>query len=1188
MLDIVHHSQRPMGPDPLGRRAGAMVQRIRDHDWSATPLGPMARWPASLRFAAGLVLDSCEPMCLWWGEQRLNIHNDACHALLGANADLALGAPAPEAWSHLWTRVGPFATASGSAPEGFSTPPIPIPLEREGRVAEAHLSLSASAVDCDESGGGVICTFIDRTQRTVAERRLELLREVAARARGTTSVEAACVRMVEGLGTDPFDFPFAGIYLVDASRETALLTATAGIPAGHGAMPSAIALDAASRIPIRDALASGEMVPFAFEAVSDEPLPPGAWMRPVREGLVTPLGPAGNGREAILLAALSPLHRLDAEERRFLQVVGAQVAAGLANAQAHDEERRRLEGETLQEVARDLASELELQPLLQKVTDAGLRLTGAGFGAFFYNTIGEDGEAFQLFTLSGAPREAFEKFGMPRATPVFKPTFDGHAPVRVDDIRKDPRYGQVAPHYGMPKGHLPVCSYLAVPVVSRTGEVLGGLFFGHAEPGVFTARAERNAVSIAAHAAVALDNATLYRHARQETQTLARLHELAMRLGAMTDLAPALQAILDTAVEGQGAAMGIVWLQDAHSGDLVAEASHGFEPEELMLFHRVQAGPEGGSAGNAFHQRRRWVVTDTERDDSFAPFREAARTAGFRAVHSTPIVTRSGALLGVLSVHHRCSHAPDASDVQLADMCARHAADAIEALRSQEALRESERLYRAIGESIDYGVWIADADGNGTYTSESLLRLMGVSHDEWVKNGWRDIVHPDDSARVFGEWNRCVKSGLQIDQEFRVKCADGSYRHLLGRGAPVRNARGNVVAWAGINLDIHRLKQVENELRELDQRKDEFLATLAHELRNPLAPLRNGLEVMRLASGNPQTVEKARAMMERQLAQMVRLVDDLLDVSRVSRGKIELRRAPVELAAVLRNALETSQPLMTQRGHAFSVDVPPEPIMVDADVTRLSQVFWNLLNNAAKYTEQGGRVELAVRAREGSVEVAIRDNGIGIPPDMQSRVFDIFTQVDRALEKSQGGLGIGLSIAKRLVEMHGGSIRVRSDGHGKGSEFTVTLPATLGSGRDRREATGRHALPSGPRHRILVADDNGDSATTLSLMLEVMGHEVRIANDGEEAVALAAEFRPEVILLDIGMPKMNGYDACRAIREQAWASGAFVVALTGWGQETDKTRSKEAGFDRHLVKPVEPDMLQKMIDALPVIAPAAR
>jgi CheY-like chemotaxis protein/anti-sigma regulatory factor (Ser/Thr protein kinase) len=267
--------------------------------------------------------------------------------------------------------------------------------------------------------------------------------------------------------------------------------------------------------------------------------------------------------------------------------------------------------------------------------------------------------------------------------------------------------------------------------------------------------------------------------------------------------------------------------------------------------------------------------------------------------------------------------------------------------------------------------------------------------------------------------------------------------------------------------------------------------------------------------------------------------------------------------------------------------MPAERVIVDADMTRLSQVFWNLLNNAAKYTEAAGRVELIVVPDGDQVEVRIRDNGIGIPPDMQAQVFDIFTQVDRSLEKSQGGLGIGLSIAKRLVEMHGGSIKVRSDGHRKGSEFTVRLPARIESRRADDETPAFRAVPGGPRHRIMVADDNPDSATTLSLMLEVMGHEVRVARDGQEAVELAAQFRPEAILLDIGMPRMNGYDACRAIRAEPWAARTLIVALTGWGQDGDKNRSKEAGFDRHLVKPVEPAMLESMISALPVRAAEA-
>jgi len=321
--------------------------------------------------------------------------------------------------------------------------------------------------------------------------------------------------------------------------------------------------------------------------------------------------------------------------------------------------------------------------------------------------------------------------------------------------------------------------------------------------------------------------------------------------------------------------------------------------------------------------------------------------------------------------------------------------------------------------------------------------------------------------------------------------------------------------------------------------------------------------------------------MERQLRQMVRLVDDLLDVSRVSRGKIELKLEDIELASVLRNALETSQPLMAEHRHEVVSRIPAQPIILRGDLTRLSQVFWNLLNNAAKYTEPGGRIVLDVRPGDGHVEVSVKDTGIGIPPDMLARVFDIFTQVDRSLEKSQGGLGIGLSIAKRLVEMHGGSIVARSEGHGRGSEFVVRLPARIGASlRPSADASFAAAAPR-VRHRILVADDNADSASTLSLMLEVLGNEVFVAHDGVEALDLARRHRPQAILLDIGMPRMNGYDACARIREQPWGREPLIVALTGWGQEEDKNRSKAAGFDRHLVKPVEPAMLEKILEALP-------
>ncbi|HZZ94112.1 MAG TPA: GAF domain-containing protein [Usitatibacter sp.] len=1335
VLDAFRNSPAAPSPEFL-TGGGDMGERMRAHDWSRTPLGPAREWPQALRAAVRIMLASRQAVSIWWGPALVNLYNDACRPLAGANHPAALGQAAPSAWREIWDDIGARVEGALRGAEPGTQPAVPLLVERHGRVEEAHYTLSFAALPADDgSMGGVLCTFADVTQGVVWDRQMNVLRHVSLHAAAATSVHEACVRAVEALAWGAADVPFAAIYFADVGLGQASLAAAAGIPRGHPALPETLPLDTESPWRVQDALVAaptGHPRVTLGDALLGT-LPTGRWSMPPREAVVTRLAcPAIDGRVGVLIAALNPFRMVSDDHRRFVELAAAQVAAAVANVQARREEARRLEAETLQAVARDIASELDLRQLMQKVTDAATRLTGARFGAFFHNVKAGDGDAYQVYTLSGAPREAFEEFGMPRATPVFKPTFDGEAPVRVADIRKDPRYGRWGPHHGMPKGHLPVTSYLAVPVISRSGEVHGGLFFAHPGPGVFDERAERNAVAIAAQAAVAIDNANLFGRAHDEigrraklerdlreseqgsrslvenlpaavyttdadgriahfnqaaaelwgrapalgidrfggsaalftpggeriaraasplartlkgedvghsveiitqrpdgvlrhvlahpralrddagrivgglnmlvditqrkaaeaelaftkdqlslqVQTLTRLHQLAMDLGGAADLSSALHRILETSVETQEADFGLVWVHDAATGRLVVQASCGFDAEARALFHDVEAGPYGGSAGNAFASGSRWIIEDIETDPAFEPFLASARKVGFRAVHSTPIVTRAGALLGVISIHYRLPREPLQREMQAADVCARHAADAIEASRNQEALRESERIYRAMGESIDYGVWLCDAKGGAVYQSESFLRLTGATQEEQRGAGWRAIMHPEDLPRVTAEWSAAVREGRQFDCEYRVRRASGGWQPILGRGVPVRNDRGAIEAWAGINLDIGRLKHVENELRELDQRKNEFLATLAHELRNPLAPLRNGLEVMRLAASDADTLDKARSMMERQLRQMVRLVDDLLDVSRVSRGKIELKREDIQLAAVLRNALETSAPLMAERRHELVTRIPDTPVLVHGDLTRLSQVFWNLLNNAAKYTEPGGRIELEVEPGKGAVVVTVRDSGIGIPAAMLARVFDIFTQVDRSLEKSQGGLGIGLSIAKRLVEMHGGSIHARSDGNGRGSAFIVQLPARVGS---RPAAANEETFTAAPpvRHRILVADDNLDSVTTLSLMLEVLGNEVFVAHDGAEAVDLARRHRPQAILLDIGMPRMNGYDACARIREEAWGREPLIVALTGWGQEEDKSRSRDAGFDRHLVKPVEPAMLEKLIGALP-------
>ena len=376
------------------------------------------------------------------------------------------------------------------------------------------------------------------------------------------------------------------------------------------------------------------------------------------------------------------------------------------------------------------------------------------------------------------------------------------------------------------------------------------------------------------------------------------------------------------------------------------------------------------------------------------------------------------------------------------------------------------------------------------------------------------------------------------------------------------------------------LRQVAAELSEADRRKNEFLATLAHELRNPLAPIRNGLQLMHLAGDDPQIIKESLPLMERQVKHMVRLIDDLMDVSRITLGKLELRKERVELASVIRNAVETSRPLIEESRHELAVTPSSMPIYVDADMTRLAQVFSNLLNNAAKYTEQGGEIALIVERNDNDAVNSVRDNGIGIPPEMLAQVFDPFTQVDRSLERAQGGLGIGLTLVKRLVEMHGGSIEARSGGQRMGSEFVVRLPTVLALESEAALGDG-HISPTtqSAGRRILVVDDNRDSARTLARLLEIIGHEARTAHDGGEAVATAEAYHPEVILLDIGLPVMNGYEVARTIRRHPWGTDIVIVALTGWGQAEDRKRSKEVGIDHHLVKPVEPQALLDLLMA---------
>jgi signal transduction histidine kinase len=383
-----------------------------------------------------------------------------------------------------------------------------------------------------------------------------------------------------------------------------------------------------------------------------------------------------------------------------------------------------------------------------------------------------------------------------------------------------------------------------------------------------------------------------------------------------------------------------------------------------------------------------------------------------------------------------------------------------------------------------------------------------------------------------------------------------------------------------LRRDASADRKIADALREADRHKDEFLAMLAHELRNPLSPIRNAVHILKQPDTDPATLQEAREMIERQAQHMGRLLDDLLDVSRISQGRIELRRELVDLVPIIKGSVEAVRPLNEIRRLELSVTLPTEPLWVQGDQTRLEQVLTNLLNNAAKYTDPGGQISLSAELRDGTVVVSIRDTGIGIAPDLLPRVFDLFVQGDRRSDRSGGGLGIGLTLVKKLVQLHGGTVEAFSRGSGQGSEFAISLPAFrhnqahAGAAAPSRDSSA----PAPPVRRILVVDDNEDAANSLATLLRLKDQNVRVAHDGTTALAAAESFRPDVVFLDIGMPAMDGYEVARRLRGQPEGSKALLVALTGWGQADDRARSQDAGFDYHVVKPVEPDTLQLLLD----------
>ncbi|GHA84071.1 hypothetical protein GCM10007067_22830 [Lysobacter bugurensis] len=496
--------------------------------------------------------------------------------------------------------------------------------------------------------------------------------------------------------------------------------------------------------------------------------------------------------------------------------------------------------------------------------------------------------------------------------------------------------------------------------------------------------------------------------------------------------------------------------------------------------------------------------------------------------------------------------------------------DVTDTVNALEALRESEQRLLQLANNIPVLAWMANPDGDVYWYNDRWYEFTGTTEAEMRGWGWQPVIHPDDLEPTVTAWTAALACGTPYEVTVRIRANDGQYRAFYVLASPLRDSAGDIVRWFGTNTDITEAQQAHEQLRAADRRKDEFLAMLAHELRNPLAPIRAAADVLSMGSTDLGTVRKASAVISRQVRHMTSLVDDLLDVSRVTRGLVVLEKTEVNIKRVVADAVEQVRPLVEARRHHLNVHLAPQNAHVRGDHKRLVQVLANLLGNAAKFTPEGGHVAVLMEVEDEQVSLTVVDDGIGMPDDVTEHAFELFAQAERTADRTQGGLGIGLALVKSLVELHGGSVRACSEGLGRGSRFTVCLPRLERLSSAERNGGADHERADGRPLRILIVDDNEDAAGMLALLVEAWGHTAITEYSSRQALARATVERPDVCLLDIGLPDMDGNELARALRRNAATAKATLVAVTGYGQETDRKNTSEAGFDHHLVKPVDP------------------
>ena len=600
----------------------------------------------------------------------------------------------------------------------------------------------------------------------------------------------------------------------------------------------------------------------------------------------------------------------------------------------------------------------------------------------------------------------------------------------------------------------------------------------------------------------------------------------------------------------------------------------------------IAIGPNAGSCGSAAYFNQEVVVSDIATNALWQDYKELALSHGLRACWSQPLRSPGGAVLGTLACYHREVHVPTSAEKETVALLVNTTALILDHRRviderqtTQEALRQSEERYRlSIEASGNVGTWAIDLETNMAVMDAGFANLFGVDPEIAYKGAevkyFSDRIHFEDRPVVLQAIADAIETGKRYDVDYRIVHPSAKVVWVTAKGKIFPDVKTGKKRFAGVAVDITSRKKIEHKLQDNDRRKDEFLAMLAHELRNPLAPIRAAAKLLQIAKLDEERLRQTSEIIDRQVRHMTGLVDDLLDVSRVTQGLIDLVKVPLDISHAVTAAIEQVRPMIISRSHRLVVEMAPEVLLVLGDEKRLIQLIANLLGNAAKFTKEGGLIQVKTEALESQVLIHVVDNGIGMPAELIESAFDLFTQGQRSSDRSSGGLGLGLALVKSLVELHGGTVVCDSPGAGKGSTFTLSLP------RQSAETGISHVLKStnipqavSGSLRIMVVDDNVDAASTLAMLLEAFGHEVLVEHRPLLAIEHAKTAVPKVFLLDIGLPEMNGYELAKRLRAQSENANAVLIAVTGYGQESDRLQTRAAGFDHHLVKPVDPEQL---------------